>query len=197
MNKSTASVRSITSSFDPLSEALREGARKMLAQALLSEVESYCKYFENLKDDAGRRLVTRNGFAPEREIQTGLGAIPLTRPKVRFRGNEDAAPHVPFSSQLLPAYLKRTKSIEDLVPWLYLRGISTGDFPQALQALLGERAKGLSSTNIVRLKQAWSEEYTAWDKRSLADKEYVYIWADGVYFKVSDQQSTSSQSTKI
>lgn len=184
MKHSTGTASISASSFDPLAEALREGARKMLAAGLMAEVEAYCRYYERLKDDEGNRLVTRNGFAPERELQTGLGPIPVSRPKIRFKGHSEDAPAVPFSSQLLPAYLKRTKSIEDLVPWLYLRGISTGDFPQALQALLGEEAKGLSSANIVRLKQAWADEYQDWDKRSLANKEYVYIWADGVHFKV-------------
>ena len=184
MNQSTGTDSRFTSTFDPLAEALREGARKMLATALAAEAEAYCQYYEDLKDDAGRRLVTRNGFAPERDLQTGLGSIVVSKPKVRFRGNAEDAPSVPFSSQLLPAYLKRTKSIEELVPWLYLRGISTGDFPQALQALLGEGAKGLSPANVVRLKQAWGDEYQTWDQRSLANKEYVYIWADGVYFKI-------------
>ena len=184
MKQSTLSAPVLTNSFDPLAAALREGARRMLAKALIDEADAYCKYFEGITDDEGRRLVTRNGFAPERELQTGLGPIPVSKPKVRFRGDADDAPQVPFSSQLLPAYLKRTKSIEELVPWLYLRGISTGDFPQALQSLLGENAKGLSSANIVRLKQAWSEEYGNWDQRPLGGKEYVYIWADGVYFKI-------------
>jgi putative transposase len=185
MTHATRSTTKLTgSSFDPLWAALREGARRMLASALLAEADSYCEYYGNIKDEAGRRLVTRNGYAPERELQTGLGPIPISRPKVRFRGEEIDAPAVGFSSQLLPAYLKRTKSMEELIPWLYLRGISTGDFQQALQALLGEEANGLSSANIVRLKHSWNEEYTGWDKRSLADKQYVYIWADGIYFKI-------------
>ena len=184
MKQSIAPTRISTSSFDPLTEVLREGARKVLAAGLMAEADAYCRYYESLRDDTGNRLVTHNGFGPERELQTGLGPIAVSRPKVCFRGDAGDAPKVPFSSQLLPAYLKRTKSIEELIPWLYLRGISTGDFPQALQALLGEGAKGLSPANIVRLKQAWADEYQHWDKRSLAEKEYVYIWADGVHFKV-------------
>jgi putative transposase len=172
------------SSYDPLAQALKDGARRMLAAALQAEADQYCEAYNSLTDGAGRRLVTKNGFGPERELQTGLGSIPVSRPKVRYRGNDENKPAVSFTSQLLPAYLKRTKSVEQLIPWLYLRGISTGDFPQALQALLGENAKGLSSANIVRLKQAWNEEYEDWEKRSLAKKEYVYIWADGVYFKI-------------
>lgn len=184
MTKSNVTSIDIASSYDPLAVALQTGARRMLAVALQAEADQYCETYDNLRDSSGRRLVTKNGFGPERELQTGLGPIPVSRPKVRYRGNDENGPAVSFSSQLLPAYLKRTKSIEELIPWLYLRGISTGDFPQALQALLGENAKGLSSANIVRLKQAWSEEYQHWEKRSLAEKEYVYIWADGVYFKI-------------
>lgn len=184
MKQATASARQLANSFDPLATALREGARRMLAWGLIEEADAYCKHFDALRDDEGRRLVTRNGFAPERELQTGLGSITVAKPKIRFRGNAKDAPAVPFSSQLLPAYLKRTKSIEELVPWLYLRGISTGDFPQALQALLGEDAKGLSAPSIGRLKQGWAEEYGDWQQRPLAEKEYVYIWVDGVYFKI-------------
>ncbi len=184
MKQTTTSTLPLANSFDPLATALREGARRMLKSALEEEVEAYCRHYDALRDSEGRRLVTRNGFAPMRELQTGLGPVPIEKPKVRFRGNIEEAPAVPFSSQLLPAYLKRTKSIEELLPWLYLRGISTGDFPQALQALLGENATGLSAANIVRLKQAWLDEYSEWDKRLLGAKEYVYIWADGVYFKV-------------
>lgn len=183
MNQTTAQAHILSSSFDPLAQALREGARRMLAKALIDEADAYCRYYEDHTDEQGRRLVTRNGFAPQRDLQTGLGNIPVSRPKVRYRGSEGAPP-VQFSSTLLPAYLKRTKSLEELIPWLYLRGISTGDFPQALQALLGEGAKGLSAANVVRLKQFWSEEYESWQKGSLAEKEYVYIWADGVYFNV-------------
>lgn len=186
MKKSNVVRLPTASSFDPLSEALRTGARRMLAAALLTEADDYCRFYEDRRDDEGRRLVTRNGFSPSRELQTGLGPIEVAKPKIRFRGDAEASnrPEVAFSSQLLPPYLKRTKSIEELIPWLYLRGISTGDFPQALQALLGEDAKGLSATNIVRLKQAWSDEYEGWDKRSLADNEYVYIWVDGIYFNI-------------
>jgi transposase-like protein len=156
MKKSNVVRLDSASSFDPLTEALRTGARRMLAAALLSEAEEYCRYYEDRCDDEGRRLVTRNGFSPSRELQTGLGPIEVAKPKIRFRGDSDSAnrPEVPFSSKLLPPYLKRTKSIEELIPWLYLRGISTGDFPQALQALLGEDAKGPSAANIVRPKQA-------------------------------------------
>ena len=183
MKETTSLPPRLANQFDPLAMALQEGARRMLAKALLEEAEAYCRHFENLRDSDGRRLVTRNGFAPERELQTGLGPITIEKPKVRYRGDAENAPAVPFSSQLLPPYLKRTKSIEELVPWLYLRGISTGDFPQALQSLLGEDAKGLSAANVGRLKQAWIEEFGNWQQRSLANKNFIYIWVDGVYFK--------------
>ena len=186
MKKDNVFPLSPTISFDPLTEALRSGARRMLASALLAEAEEYCRYYDDRLDSEGRRLVTHNGFSPLRDLQTGLGPIKVAKPKVRFRGAPEAAnrPEVSFSSKLLPPYLKRAKNIEELIPWLYLRGISTGDFPQALQALLGADAKGLSSANIVRLKQAWHDEYGDWNKRSLAEKKYVYIWADGVYFNI-------------
>lgn len=184
MRQSNVTSIDNASSYDPLAEALKNGARRMLAAALNAEADQYCLSYSHLRDEGGRRLVTRNGFGPERDLQTGLGPIPVRRPKVRHRGDNTNAPEVSFVSQLLPPYLKRTKNIEELIPWLYLRGISTGDFPQTLEALLGENAKGLSSANIVRLKQSWNEEFEDWDKRSLADKEYVYIWADGVYFKI-------------
>ena len=184
MKQTTSLTHPLANSFDPLAMALRDGARMMLAKALHEEAEAYCRHFDSLRDSEDRRLVTRNGVGPERELQTGLGPIPVAKPKVRFRGNAEDAPTVPFSSQLLPAYLKRTKSIEELVHWLYLRGISTGDFPQALQALLGSNAKGLSAPSIGRLKQAWNEEFGNWQQRSLADREFVYIWVDGVYFKI-------------
>ena len=184
MEHSNVSTLESATSHDPLMAALVSGARRMLAVALEAEADQYLEYYKERVDEQGRRLVTRNGYAPERELQTGLGAIPVKRPKVRFRGEKNQAPEVSFSSQLLPPYLKRTKNIEEMIPWLYLRGISTGDFPQALQALLGENAKGLSSTNITRLKQAWMSEYQDWNHRSLEGKEYVYLWADGVHFKI-------------
>jgi putative transposase len=129
--------------------------------------------------------VVRNGYLPERKIQTGIGAIPVKVPKVRDRsGNK-----VKFQSSLLPPYLRRTKRVEELLPWLYLKGISTGAFPEALSALLGERAEGLSPSVISRLKKSWEEEHQAWSQRDLSDTEYVYIWADGVYFGVRAEES--------
>jgi putative transposase len=170
------------SSRDVLTELLREGAREMLAGAIRKEVAAYVEERASLTDERGRRLVVRNGFLPERSLQTPLGDIPVRRPRVRDRrcGDERET----FESKLLPRYLRRTKSLGELLPWLYLKGVSTGDFGDALTALLGPEAPGLSATTITRLKASWEEEYKAWAKRSLRSKRYAYVWADGVYFNV-------------
>ncbi len=170
------------SSRDVLTEILRNGARDMLGGAIEEEVADYLRAREHLRDEAGRQLVVRNGHLPERTIQTGLGDVPVKQPRVRDR--RPAEEREQFESSILPPYLRRTKSIEELLPWLYLKGISTGDFSEALKALLGPDAPGLSATTITRLKATWEQEYEDWSKRSLAGKQYVYLWADGVYFNV-------------
>ena len=162
-----------------LEETLREGARKLLQQVIENEVEEYLEMFKTTKDEGGRRTVIRNGYLPERSIQTGIGLIPIEQPRVR-----DKEKKTTFTSVILPPYMRRTPSIEAVVSTLYLKGISTGSFSEALEAILGENAKGLSSTNIVRLKQAWEDEYKEWSKRDLSNKHYVYLWADGIYFNV-------------
>ncbi len=124
--------------------------------------------------------MVRNGYLPEREIQTGLGAITVKAPRVK--DNRKGSDQIRFSSQILPPYLRRTKSLDELLPWLYLKGVSTGDFSEALAALLGKDAPGLSASTISRLKESWKADMEAWQKRSLADKEYVYFWVDGVHF---------------
>jgi len=167
---------------DALTEILRAGAQKMLAAAIEREVASYVETREELTDDAGRRLVVRNGFLPEREILTGIGKVAVKQPRVRDRRPPDQREY--FTPAVLPKYLRKTKSMEELIPWLYLKGISTNDFPEALQALLGADAKGLSASTITRLKSVWEEEYADWSKRSLAGKRYVYLWADGIYCNV-------------
>ena len=169
---------------DVLNEILRQGARKMLGAAIENEVGEYVAAHADQRDDTGRRLVARNGHLPQRSIQTGLGAIEVRRPRVNDRRTDREGHRLRFTSKILPPYLRRTKSIDELIPWLYLRGISTGDFSQALEALLGPQAKGLSPTNIVRLKDSWQQEWKAWSQRSLAGKRYVYFWADGVYFNI-------------
>ena len=169
---------------DVLTEVLRQGARRMLAEAVEKEVAEYIEAHAAERDTDGRRLVVRNGHMPPRSIQTGIGPIEVARPRVNDKRTDAAGRRIRFTSQILPPYLRRTKAIDALVPWLYLKGISTGDFPEALAALLGPGAAGLSATNICRLKRGWEDEWKAWSRRDLAGKEYVYVWADGVHFNV-------------
>jgi putative transposase len=164
---------------NPLEQILKEGAQKLLAQAIEAEVELLLEQFKD-ETIGGLQRVVRNGYQPERTIQTGIGDIPVKVPKVRDRKQEG----VKFNSALIPPYLKRTKNIEDLVPWLYLRGISTGDMQSALSPIFGEAAEGLSATTVSKLKSVWSSEYEKWNKRSLLNRKYVYIWADGIYSKI-------------
>jgi transposase-like protein len=167
---------------DALTEVLREGARQMLAAAIEAEVQGYLAAREPLIDDAGHRVVVRNGHLPARTLQTPLGEVPVRQPRVRDR--RPAEDREAFQSSILPRYLRKTKSLEELLPWLYLKGVSTGDFSEALAALLGPKAPGLSATTITRLKAGWEEDYKVWQARSLAGKRYVYIWADGVHFNI-------------
>jgi transposase-like protein len=164
---------------DPLLAVLREGARRMLTQAIEAEVEAFLAGHAELEDGQGRRRLVRNGYAPERTIQTGVGPLEVRRPKIRDRG--DGEP-IRFTSEILPPYLRRTRNIEELLPWLYLKGISTGQFGEALTALLGAGAPGLSAATVRRLTEAWQEEHRRWQERDLSVRRYVYLWADGVYF---------------
>jgi putative transposase len=164
---------------DALTECLREGARKLIQQAVETEVATTLAKFAELKDAQGRQRIVRNGYLPERALQTGIGAVAVKAPRVRDRAGE-----LKFSSKLLPPYLRRSQSMEELLPWLYLKGLSSGDFTTALRALLGPAAPGLSASAISRSKEVWRQEHEHWQKRSLRDKEYVYIWADGIYFGV-------------
>ena len=165
---------------DPLQEVLKRGAQALLMQAVESELVSRLAEYSELKTEDGRQAVVRNGHLPERTVQTGLGDLVVKIPKVRDRSNSG----IKFNSQLIPPYLKRAKNIEELLPWLYLRGISTGDFSESLKHLLGENAPGLSSSTISRLKQGWEQDFSEWSKRDLSNKHYVYIWADGVHSNV-------------
>jgi putative transposase len=162
-----------------LEQTLREGARRLLQQAIENEVQEFLDSFADMRTDNGRRSVIRNGHLPERFVQTGIGPILLKQPRVRDKEKKNS-----FTSGILPPYMRRTPSVEAVVSALYLKGISTNSFPEALEALLGENARGLSPTNIVRLKEDWEAEYKDWGKRSLSDKHYVYVWADGIYFNV-------------
>jgi transposase-like protein len=167
---------------DILTDVLRQGATQLLAQAIQSEVAAYLEEHSHLRDEHGRQQVVRNGSLPQRTILTGIGPVEVKQPRVQDR--RPAEQREKFSSAILPPYLRKTKSIEELIPWLYLKGISTGDFSEALAAILGPQAKGLSATTVTRLKAVWAEEYDAWSKRSLAGKHYVYVCADGVHFNI-------------
>jgi len=185
MEQSTAKAECLSMKpRDVLSDILRQGAQRMLAEAIENEVAEYIGCHAQVRDSEGHRLVVRNGYLPARQIQTGLGLVAVQAPRVNDRRVDAKGERIRFSSQILPPYLRRTKSLDELIPWLYLRGISTGDFTEALQALLGPQAPGLSATNIVRLKEAWQQEWKNWSQQSLAEKVYVYLWADGIYFNI-------------
>ena len=168
-------------SADPLTDILRSGARDLLARAIEAEVADLLAAHMHLTDARGRRRLVRHGHLPEREVMTGIGPVAVKVPRVRDRGTDVES--IRFTSKLLPPYLRKTKSVEELLPWLYLKGISTGDFGEALAALLGPNAAGLSSSTISRLKLDWWADYERWTKRDLSARRYVYLWADGVYFK--------------
>ena len=155
---------------DPLTEVLRAGARELLAQAVEAEVAEFLEGHATLVDDRGRRRIVRNGHLPERLIQTGIGPVDVRQPRVRDRRAGEGAGAIRFTSAILPRYLRRTKSLEDLLPWLYLRGISSGDFSEALAALLGAQAPGLSASTIGRLKEVWQDEMERWQRRDLSAK---------------------------
>ena len=167
-----------------LDELVHAGAQKMLKTALEAEVAAFVSRFEDVVDENGHRQVVRNGHLPEREVMTGAGQLKVAQPRVRDRRGADDANAITFTSKILPPYLRRSKTMDELLPWLYLRGISTGDFQQALEALVGPDAKGLSAATITRLTSAWADEQEAWSRRDLTGKEYVYFWADGVYFNI-------------
>ena len=171
-----------SASRDVLTEILREGAQQMLTTAIEAEVAEWIEAHRHLTDARGHRQVVRNGHLPERSITTGVGPVKIRQPRVhdRRQGQEREA----FSSKILPPYLRKTKSIEELLPWLYLKGISTGDFNEALQALAGPECPGLSASTVTRLLEGWQAEYQEWSKRSLAGKHYVYVWVDGVHFNI-------------
>jgi len=176
----------------PLDALVREGARKMLQAALENEVQLFLDEHAARVDEQGRRLVVRNGHLPAREIVTGAGALHIQQPRVRDK-SPDPEERVRFSSAILPPYLRKSKSVEELIPWLYLKGISTGDFSEALQALIGPDAAGFSPNVVVRLKEQWSQEYDAWCQRDLSGKQYVYIWADGIYANIRLEDEANSK----
>ncbi len=169
---------------DQLTEVLRCGARALLAQAVEAEVASFLAKHADLRTEDGRARVVRHGHLPEREVMTGIGPVAVRQPRVRDRAAAADNPgRIRFSPSILPPYMRRSKSIETLLPILYLKGISTGDFSEALTALLGKDAAGLSASAIGRLKDGWLDEHAAWQKRDLSARRYVYIWADGIHLE--------------
>jgi len=172
----------VATSRDVLTDILRDGAQRLLAQAVEAEVAEWIDSHADLKNADGHRQVVRNGHLPKRTITTGVGPIEVQQPRVLDRRAADEAE--PFSSKILPPYLRKTKSLEELIPWLYLKGVSTGDFNEALTALVGPNCPGLSASTVTRLKTCWEDEFQEWNKRSLEGKQYVYLWADGVHFNI-------------
>lgn len=183
MNKNVISLdkmhQSNESVHDILEETLKNGAKMLLQQAIENEVNEYLEAHKERTDAHNRRQVVRNGYLPERNIQTGVGPIAIKQPRVRDKNGT-----LKYSSAILPKYMRRAPTIDAVIPALYLKGISTNNFQEALEGILGKEAKGLSPTNITRLKQIWEKEYKDWNQRSLEGKQYVYIWVDGIYFNV-------------
>jgi len=180
---------------DALTDVLRDGAQRLLTEAVEAEVESWIEFHRHLLNGDGHRQVVRNGHSPTRSILTGVGRVEITPPRVHDRRivgeseqgeavNAQGEPIERFRSKILPPYLRKTRSVEELIPWLYLKGVSTGDFTEALQALLGPQAAGLSATTVTRLIAEWQKDYAAWNTRSLEGRQYVYVWADGVHFNI-------------
>ena len=166
-----------------IDDILRDGARRALQAAIEREVEDYIGRNSSCLDEHGHRQVVRNGHHPARKIQSGNGPIEVLQPRVNDKRVDEQGNRFHFTSKILPPYLRKTKAIEELVPWLYLKGISTSDFPEAL-ACLGHDGSGLSATNVVRMKEIWQGQYENFFRRSLVGKRYVYVWADGIYFNV-------------
>jgi putative transposase len=177
-----AELLPLSTSRDVLTDILRRGAHDLLAQAVEAEVQEWIEDRQSIRNDAGLRQVVRNGYMPERTVTTGIGPVTVQQPRVHDR--RPAEQREKFTSAILPPYLRKTKSLEELIPWLYLKGVSTGDFSEALTALVGADSAGLSASTITRLKDVWEQEYQQWSQRSLADKHYVYVWADGIHCNV-------------
>lgn len=169
---------------DPLTEVLRTGARTLLAQAVEAEVAEFLAKHAALRTEDGRSRVVRHGHLPEREVMTGIGPVAVRQPRVRDRGaTADGSDRIRFSPAILPPYARRSKSLEVLIPILYLKGLSTGDFEEALAALLGKDAPGLSASTIARLKEVWIDEHQRWQRRDLSARRHVYVWADGIHLQ--------------
>lgn len=176
---------------DVLTEILQAGAQQLLAQAVEAEVEAWLAEHADGRDAPGRRAVVRNGYLPKRAVLTGIGPVAVRQPRVRDR--RPPADGQRFCSRILPRYLRKTRSVEALIPWLYLKGVSTGQFGEALQALVGLDADGLSASTVTRLVAGWRGDYDAWQRRSLGDRQYVYVWADGVYCNIRLEDAENSK----
>ena len=168
---------------DPLTAVLRSGARRLLAQAIEAEAEAFLATMKGVQLPDGRERLVRHGHGPERLVQTGIGSVELQRVKLRDRGAGGATERIRFTSAILPRWARRTRSLDALLPILYLRGVSMGDFQEALGALLGKDAPNLSPSVVARLRDEWQADYTRWQRRDLSARRYVYIWADGVYLQ--------------
>jgi len=191
MSASTFSLALASSSavFRSVEEIAREGARRALQKAIEDEVNDYIQFHRDQLDEAGHRLVVRNGAKNPRTVFTGVGPLQVTQPRVDDKRVDENGIRFRFTSKILPPYLRKTGTIEELIPWLYLKGIGTNDMSDAL-IHLGFDGSGLSATSVVRMKELWTDEYENWSRRSLAGKKYVYLWADGVYFncRLSDEK---------
>ncbi len=184
-NDTVISLEKRVEAWTPLESLLRDGARALLHSAVEAELATYLSEHAGECDAAGRRSIVRNGYLPARTVTTGLGEVPIRVPKTRDRGGRGRH----FSSALLPPYIKRTASVESVLPWLYLKGVSTGDMQAALAALLGAQARGLSAATVSRLKRVWEEEYRTWCSRDFHRQRYVYVWVDGIYFTVRGDEA--------
>jgi transposase-like protein len=168
---------------DPLTAVLRSGARRLLAQAVEAEAEAFLATLSGVRLPDGRERLVRHGHGPERQVQTGIGPVAVRRVKLRDRGTSEAAERIRFTSSILPRWARRTPSLDALLPVLYLRGVSMGDFQEALGALLGKDAPNLSPSVVARLRSEWETEHARWQRRDLSARRYVYLWADGVYLQ--------------
>ena len=178
LNKPAQSVE------DPLTELIRDGARRILKEALEVEIELFIDQYRSEKMEDGTRRVVRNGYLPERSIATGIGGVDVKVPRSRDKKGKGALSPIRFESSIIPRYLRKTRKMEELIPWLYLKGISAGDMGEALEALVGKNAKGFSQPVVSKLKKKWKQEYEVWRKRDLSRKRYAYIWVDGIHCNV-------------
>ena len=184
-NDNVISLEKPVENEDILTRLLRQGAKDLLTRAVEAELAGFLAQYQEMTDSQGKQAIVRNGYLPEREILTGIGEVSIKVPRTRDRSGQG----IQFHSELLPPYIKRTKSLETVLPWLYLKGVSTGDFSEALAALVGKDANGLSAGTISRLKQIWSQEYDSWRQRDLSTRRYVYLWADGIYFNIRGEDA--------